>query len=99
MAKQCLLCLQLHLLLLLPLIPAAAATSSAPFQPWGKAGIEKDSSKSVFVRNLPFDATYEDVASFFSQAGEVRGLELAEVPGRGCLLRYSVSSQRLHAQF
>lgn len=31
----------------------------------------KDSSRSVFVRNLPFEATYEDVASFFSQAGEV----------------------------
>lgn len=50
----------------------AAATSSAPFQPWGKPGVVKDSSRSVFVRNLPFEATYEDLASFFSQAGEVR---------------------------
>jgi RNA recognition motif-containing protein len=33
--------------------------------------VVKDSSRSVFVRNLPFEATYEDVASFFSQAGEV----------------------------
>jgi RNA recognition motif-containing protein len=61
---------------------AAAATSSAPFQPWGKAGIEKDSSKSVFVRNLPFDATYEDVASFFSQAGEVREVKEGWVHSR-----------------
>jgi hypothetical protein len=49
----------------------SAATSSAPFQPWGKPGIVKDSTKSVFVRNLPFESTYEDLASFFSQAGEV----------------------------
>jgi RNA recognition motif-containing protein len=33
--------------------------------------VVKDSTKSVFVRNLPFESTYEDLASFFSQAGEV----------------------------
>lgn len=47
------------------------ATGGPPFQPWGKPGVVKDSAKSVFVRNLPFEATYEDVAGFFSQAGEV----------------------------
>lgn len=52
-------------------LTAAAATSSTPFTPWGKPGVVKDSTRSVFVRNLPFEATYEDVASFFSQAGEV----------------------------
>jgi hypothetical protein len=52
-------------------VSLSAATSSAPFQPWGKPGIVKDSTKSVFVRNLPFESTYEDLASFFSQAGEV----------------------------
>lgn len=50
------------------------ATSGTPFTPWGKPGVVKDSSRSVFVRNLPFEATYEDVASFFSQAGEVEDI-------------------------
>jgi hypothetical protein len=47
---------------------------STPFQPWGKPGVAKDSARSVFVRNLPYESTYEDLATFFSQAGEVRRL-------------------------
>jgi hypothetical protein len=44
---------------------------STPFQPWGWPGVLKDSARSVFVRNLPFESTYEDLSTFFSQAGEV----------------------------
>jgi RNA recognition motif-containing protein len=45
---------------------------ATPFQPWGRPGVPKDSARSVFVRNLPYESTYEDLATFFSQAGEVR---------------------------
>jgi hypothetical protein len=34
-------------------------------------GVVKDSSRSVFAKNLPFEVTYDDLAGFFSQAGQV----------------------------
>lgn len=37
----------------------------------GDANVVRDSRKSVFVRNLPYDAGHEDITSFFSQAGKV----------------------------
>lgn len=52
--------------------PRPTAHQGPPFQGWGKPGVVKDSSRSVFVRNLPFECTYEDLAAFFSQAGQVR---------------------------
>jgi RNA recognition motif-containing protein len=33
--------------------------------------VSNDSARSVFVRNLPYESTYEDLATFFLQAGEV----------------------------
>ena len=48
---------------------------------WGAQGSTKkqkahaevavDSSRSVFVRNLPFSATEDDLEAFFSKAGTV----------------------------
>jgi len=37
----------------------------------GRADIEKDRSKTAFVRNVPFRATEDDLVAFFSQAGTV----------------------------
>lgn len=44
-------------------------TSAAPSL--GKKDVMKDRSKTIFVRNVPFRATEEDLISFFSQAGPV----------------------------
>jgi RNA recognition motif-containing protein len=44
------------------------------------------------VRNLPFECTYEDLASFFSQAGEVRE-ESVLLGLRGGVLRMSAGLQ------
>lgn len=46
-------------------------SGAPPFVPWGRAGVVMDSARSVFVRNLPDEATLEEVAGFFSQAGQV----------------------------
>lgn len=37
----------------------------------GRADVVKDKTKTVFVRNVPFRATEEDIVAFFSQAGTV----------------------------
>ena len=37
----------------------------------GRPGVVKDDRKSVYVRNLPFKATEEDLDGFFSQVGRV----------------------------
>ena len=37
----------------------------------GRPGVVKDDRKSVYVRNLPFRATEEDLDNFFSQVGRV----------------------------
>ena len=37
----------------------------------GRADVAKDRSKSIFVRNVPFAATEEELIAFFSQAGTV----------------------------
>eukprot|EP00775_Hariotina_reticulata_P001625 gene1625-1965_t len=54
-----------------------------PFQPWGKPGVVKDSSRSVFAKNLPFEVTYDDLASFFSQAGQVEDIRRGAQPDTG----------------
>jgi RNA recognition motif-containing protein len=54
--------------------------SQAPAQPWrwgeqaakkAKGSVTVDNSKSIFVRNLPFAASEEDLDAFFSKAGQV----------------------------
>ena len=37
----------------------------------GRADIEKDRSRTAFVRNVPFRASEEEIVNFFSQAGTV----------------------------
>ncbi len=37
----------------------------------GRADVTKDKTKTVFVRNVPFRATEDDIISFFAQAGSV----------------------------
>lgn len=37
----------------------------------GRPGVVVDETKSVYVNNLPYTATEEDVVAFFSQAGRV----------------------------
>uniref|UniRef100_A0A383W3L9 RRM domain-containing protein n=1 Tax=Tetradesmus obliquus TaxID=3088 RepID=A0A383W3L9_TETOB len=56
---------------------------ATPFQPWGRPGVLKDSARSVFVRNLPFESTYEDLSTFFSQAGEVEDIRRGAQPDSG----------------
>jgi RNA recognition motif-containing protein len=66
----------------------------APAQPWrwgeqaakkAKAQVAIDISKSIFVRNLPFSATDEDLDAFFSKAGEVVQFALAVLACRSCI--------------
>lgn len=46
---------------------------------WGQANVIPDRRKTVFIRNLPFKATQQDVASFFAACGAItdirRGLD------------------------
>lgn len=37
----------------------------------GRPGVQRDDSRTVFVRNLPFRATEADIEAFFAQAGTV----------------------------
>ena len=38
---------------------------------FGRPDVVKDNTKSVYVKNLPFQATEDDLIAFFSQAGKV----------------------------
>ncbi len=37
----------------------------------GRPGVVKDDARSIYVRNLPFAASEDDIEAFFSQAGPV----------------------------
>jgi RNA recognition motif-containing protein len=37
----------------------------------GRPGVIKDEKKTVYVKNLPFTATEEDIEAFFAKAGKV----------------------------
>ena len=54
----------------------------------GRPGVVKDERKTVYVRNLPFAATEDDIVSFFSACGGVadvrRGITDGERPAGAC---------------
>ncbi|CAK0784495.1 hypothetical protein CVIRNUC_007699 [Coccomyxa viridis] len=46
----------------------------------GRPGVVKDNAKTVYVRNLPFAATEQDIDHFFSQAGHVEDVRRGAGP-------------------
>jgi RNA recognition motif-containing protein len=52
----------------------------------GNPGVVKDDRKTVFVKNLPFRATEDDILAFFGQAGKVVDVRRgAAADGRICI--------------
>ena len=67
----------------------------------GRQGVVKDDRKTIYVKNLPFRATEEELDSFFSQAGKVvdvrRGTTAEGENREECpMVKYS---QRVHRAY
>lgn len=48
---------------------------------WGRPDVVKDARKTVYVKNLPYAATEEDITGFFAACGEVVDLHRGMTDG------------------
>ncbi len=50
---------------------SAGGAGAEPAVAWGNPDVAKDAATTVYVRNLPYAATYGEVEALFAQAGKV----------------------------
>jgi RNA recognition motif-containing protein len=50
----------------------------------GRPGVVKDERRTVYVGNLPYAATEEDIAGFFAQCGRIVDVRRGATPDGGC---------------
>ena len=65
-----------------------ARQSAAPSM--GRPGVVKDDRKTIYVKNLPFRATEEELDGFFSQVGKVVDVRRGTTADGGNPLAYCI---------